>query len=100
MHDCEQGSNLRSGRELALHILNEHFDRVKVSDLLDNRIRLELGEIGEGKAGLQLSNPLGCELAVGNPLRIRHEVLWEQFAARDLDPKIALQAENDVQKID
>ena len=61
---------------------------------------LELGQVGEREPGLELFDALGGELAVGDPFGVGHQVLGEQLAARDLDPEIALEAEDDVQKVD
>jgi hypothetical protein len=62
---------------------------------------LEGAKVGEGHAAAQLGEPLVGHLAIPRELRVAPEDrLGEQPAARDLDAERALQAEDDVQKVD
>src|SRR5271157_5333986 len=88
-----------SGRQLALNIMNQHVDRVKIPDIFDVGIGSKLAQVGVRQPGLELADALAGQLAVRDPFRIGHQVLGEQLTAWDLDPEIPLQTEDDVQKI-
>src|SRR5262249_19010674 len=91
--------SIHSGPELALDVWNQSVDRVLVRDLLDGRVVFDLRDVGERQPRLELLDALAGELAVGDPFGVGRQVLGEQLAARDLDPEVALEAEDDVQEI-
>src|SRR5262249_8063365 len=87
--------------ELALDVARDQIDREQVADVAHLGVLLELLQVGEGHPGLQLRQPLLGHTAVLHELRIAlKNRLGEQLAARDLDPELPLQAEDDVEEVD
>src|SRR5262245_45201181 len=89
-------SHLGISYAVALHLLS--FPTRRSSDL---GVLLERGQVGEGHAHAQLLQALGGDPAVLHEVGVTLEDrLGEQLAARDLDPELALEAEDDVEEVD
>src|SRR5438874_365040 len=89
------------GRQLPLDIAGDQLDGEQVAEVADLGVPGELAEVGKGHLGPQLVQAAVGDLAVLDELGIALENRFrEQLAARDLDAKLALQAEDDVEKID
>src|SRR6266849_7126960 len=87
--------------ELALDIPCDQVDGEQVAQMAQLRILLELAQVGERHAGVQLLQALFGHPAVRHEFRIPLENrLGEQLAARNLDAELALEPENNVQKVD
>ena len=87
--------------QLAFDVARDEIDREQVAQVADFGILLEAGEVGERHPLAQLAQALVGDAAVLDEFRVALEDRFrEQFAARDLDPELALEAEDDVQEVD
>jgi hypothetical protein len=86
--------------ELALDVPGNQLDGEQVADVQDLRVLLEVPQIRERHLGLQLGHALVGDAPVLDEVGIAlKDRLGEQFAPRDLDAELPLEAEDDVQKV-
>src|ERR1700722_10666877 len=86
--------------QLAFDVARDEIDREQVAQVADLGILLEPGEVGERHPLAQFAESLVGDAAVFDELRVALEDRFgEQFAARDLDPEFAFEAEDDVQEV-
>src|SRR5262249_23230955 len=90
-----------AGFELALDEAGDQLHGEEIPHAIELAVLRELAEVRERHPAAQFLDALVSHLAVSNEAGVALEDgLGEQFAARDPDAELPLQAEDDVQKVD
>src|SRR5262249_31932616 len=86
--------------ELPLDVASDQLDGERVGNVAHGAVLLEVVQVGERHALTQLQKALVRYGAVAHELRVPLEdSRGEQLVARNLDGELALQSEDDVQKV-
>jgi hypothetical protein len=87
--------------ELPFDIPDDQLDREKVGDGAEMPVVFEVGEVGKGHPRPQLDHaPIGEPALLHEIGPVLEDRIREQLAPRDLNPELALQAEDDVEEFD
>jgi hypothetical protein len=82
-------------------VARHQIDREQVIDRFEPSVSLQLRPVGVGQVSAQRGQAVVGQLPVINECRVPHDdLIWEQLVLVDLDPEVALEAEDNVQEID